>query len=69
MSASILGQASVTAGCFPIASYIIERVIVFRWGRSGENNCFPEIFYLFQVCFYFVEIPTIKSKPERPIKN
>lgn len=70
MSASILGKARVTAGCFPIASYVIERIIVFRWGKRGENNCVLDIFYYFQLFFfYFVEIPTIKSKPERLIKN
>lgn len=61
MSASILGKAHETAGCFPIASCIVERIIVFRWERSGENNCFPDVFYHFSV-----EIST--SKPERPIK-
>lgn len=51
MSASILGKASVAAGCFPIASYIIERIVGFRWGESGKNNCFPNVFF-----YYFVGV-------------
>lgn len=53
MSASILGKASVAAGCFPIASYIIERIVGFRWGESGKNNCFPNVFFITLWGFFY----------------
>lgn len=56
MSASILGKASVAAGCFPIASYIIERIVGFRWRESGKNNCFPNVFFITLWFVFFISL-------------
>lgn len=37
MSAPILGKASIVTGCFPIASYVLERTFAFRWERRGKK--------------------------------
>lgn len=37
-SASVLGKTSGTAGCFPIAGYVLDRIIIFRCGMSGDNS-------------------------------
>jgi len=70
MPTSVWGKASVAAGWFLIARYVTTRIGVFKWGSRGEKNCFPDIFYCFQALKKnFVAIPTMKTKPERPIKN